>query len=168
MTGHSFPWPGPGGAGAQGGPGSALLQVLTSRQSPSSAPPPHCSESLSLCSRRVSDTLSHYPPEGGGEPGTLQPNYSRACQRRGRGRYQRREREGASRKSSFLSCIPPPPQEAQWCVHNLPLSMPPRGSVPEKWEEPCGFVCRVGGRRMGRWKLAWQWGEVVRTRLLGP
>lgn len=34
--------------------------------------------------------------------------------------------------------------------------------------EPCRFVCGVGGRRMGRWKLAWQWGEVVRTRLLGP
>lgn len=110
VTGHPTPWPGPGGMGAQGGPGSALLQALTFVSPPSPTPSPplraHLSESLSLCSRGVSDTLSHYPLEGGGEPRTLQPNYGRACQSRGRGKYQRRGKKRAPRKGPFPPYAP--------------------------------------------------------------
>lgn len=110
VTGHPTPWPGPGGMGAQGGPGSALLQALTFVSPPSPTPSPplraHLSESLSLCSRGVSDTLSHYPLEGGGEPRTLQPNYGRACQSRGRGKYQRRGKKRAPRKGPFPPYTP--------------------------------------------------------------
>lgn len=175
MSDRTFHSPaGPGGVGVQGGPGSAL-QVLTSCQSSLLRSPPHPdthrSESLSLCSRRVSDTLSHYPPEGGGEPGTPQPNYSRACQRRGRGRYQRQEREGAPRRVASFPVQPPhhhhrasPVVGAQFTpVHATTTTGLWAGEVVE-----LRGICPWGGREEdGRVKLAWQWREVVRTRLLG-
>lgn len=65
------PWPGPRGADTREGPCSAPGSDNPSAPLLYSHPLPHTrlSESLSLCSRHVSDTLSHYPPEGGGEPG---------------------------------------------------------------------------------------------------
>lgn len=107
VTGHALPsWALEARALGRAG----LLEALTARQPRSPAPPTHRSESLSLCSRRVSDTLSHYPPEGGGEPGTPQPNYSRACQSRGSGSISEKEREGDPRKRPLPPCTPTIPE----------------------------------------------------------
>lgn len=96
-TGDRYPTPRPVLRAVR--PSAALGSDIPSVSPPS---PPPTRESRSLCFRRVSDTLSHYPPEGGSSLGPRSLITAALVNGGDKGSISSRERKEAPRKGPLL------------------------------------------------------------------
>lgn len=133
-----------------------LLQVLTSRQSPSSAPPPtHIAASLCLFVLAVSLTLyliiRRREAESRGPRSLITAALVSAG---GGGGISAGKGRGPPGRVASFPVSHPPEVGAQLAPVQSPGGE--KGSGGEKSGSSAGFGCGAGGRRVGGWKLAWQ------------